>query len=57
MCNRHVAHLIADYEAARRGGDEESDGEGENRSASNDSDDASTDRDGVLASVVARFGG
>ncbi|MDG5777142.1 hypothetical protein VB773_12475 [Haloarculaceae archaeon H-GB2-1] len=51
MCNRHVAHAIADYEAARL----DADGEETEGSESNDSEQAVKDQPGLLATLRGRF--
>ncbi len=50
MCNRHVAQVIAEYEAARLDGDAEEEGE-----ESSDETHPSTERTGLLAAVSARL--
>ena len=55
MCSRHLAHAIAEYEAARLDGetpDEAPAGEGPD---SPDVDDAGTERGGFLRAVAARL--
>jgi len=51
MCNRHVAHMIADYEAARLEADEE-ETEG---SESRDSEQTVRNQPGLLATLRSRL--
>lgn len=52
MCNRHVPHLIAEYEASKRD-DVEVDEPGED--AQSTSDSAAVERKRLFASLVARL--
>ncbi|MHB9286935.1 hypothetical protein ACKVMT_07820 [Halobacteriales archaeon Cl-PHB] len=51
MCNRHVAHMIADYEAARIEADEEE----IESSKSRDSDQPAGDQPELLAALRSRL--
>lgn len=51
MCSRHVAHMIAEYEAARL----DEDGEGKERHASRASERTTTDQTGLLAALRDRL--
>ncbi|WP_276249037.1 MULTISPECIES: hypothetical protein [unclassified Haladaptatus] len=50
MCNRHVTHMIADYEAARLEADEEEGG-----LESRDREQAAREQPGVLAALRSRL--
>jgi len=50
MCNRHVAHMIADYEAARLDEDEE----GNEDSESTEPEQTARDQTGLLATLKGR---
>ncbi|WP_458208640.1 hypothetical protein [Haladaptatus sp. NG-SE-30] len=50
MCNRHVAHMIADYEAARLEADEK-----EGESESSDGEQTAREQLGVLAALRSRL--
>lgn len=47
MCNRHVAHMIADYEAARLEADEESE--------SRDAEQTAGEQPGLLTTLRSRL--
>ncbi len=51
MCNRHVAHMIADYEAARLDADES----GTEKSHRSDSVQRSRTQPGLLATLKRRI--
>ncbi|MDS0478141.1 hypothetical protein [Natrinema sp. 1APR25-10V2] len=51
MCNRHVAHMIADYEAARLDEDEEE----TNRSESRDAEQTTGNQSGLLVTLRSRL--
>ncbi|SFG95630.1 hypothetical protein SAMN04488063_3407 [Halopelagius inordinatus] len=51
MCNRHVAHMIADYEAARLDEDEEE----SDKSESRDAEQPTGDQSGLLATLRRRL--
>jgi len=51
MCNRHVAHVIADYEAARR----DEDGEENDGSESRNSERMANDQGGLLMTLRDRL--
>jgi hypothetical protein len=58
MCNRHVAHLIAEYEAARLVGGElkgEDIEEDEVESVPRETTKASAERSSLLAAIRSRF--
>ena len=51
MCNRHVAHMIADYEAARLDEEEEETDGPESR----DAEQTTREQSGLLATLRSRF--
>lgn len=51
MCNRHVVHMIADYEAAKLDEDEE----GTDRAESHDAEQTTRNQSGLLATLRSRL--